>query len=119
MYTSCRALTVLTATLLLSGCVVEPAGTEAPGAWAADANESTNTLTINMLMINTLTINTLTINALTINSLTSNSLGSPVVTALQDTTPVGAASRSVFHYIVGCALTAGQSVSYTLVGRCG
>ena len=112
MSTSCRALTVLTATMVLSGCVVEPAGTEAVGS-AAEAVDSSNALTINALTINALTINALTINALTINSLTSNSLGSPVVTALQDTTSVGDGSRSVFHYIVGCALPAGQSVSYT------
>ena len=112
MFTFNRAGCALGVLFLLSGCAGTEEGDGALG-WAGDAVESTNTLTANTLTANTLTANTLTANTLTANTLTANGLSPVVVTALQDVTPVGAANRTVFHYLATCALTPAQSVTYT------
>jgi hypothetical protein len=111
MFNSYRAVAVSAVLFLVSGCGAEQSDGEL--ASATSAVESTNTLTVNTLTVNTLTVNTLTVNTLTVNSLTSGTLGSPVLTALQNTTPVGAANRTIFHYIVTCALDPSQSVTYS------
>jgi hypothetical protein len=112
MFTSYRVLAIPAVLQFLAGCVVEQSDPEDVGV-AESAVLTTNTLTTNTLTTNTLTTNTLTTNTLTTNTLTTNGLGSQVVTALQDTTPVGAANRTVFHYLVTCALDPTQSVTYT------
>jgi hypothetical protein len=68
-----------------------------------------NSLTSNSLTSNSLTSNSLTSNSLTSNSLTSNSL---VMNALNTDTK----SQSVFYYIVGCALDAGDYIDLTIGG---
>jgi hypothetical protein len=117
MNTYRRALAVLAVLLLVSGCAIERGEEEEVGS-AQSETITSNTITSNTITSNTITSNTITSNTITSNSLTSSSLGTPVLDALDDVTQlgsgtVGAANRTVFHYIVTCALTPAQSVTYT------
>lgn len=69
-------------------------------------------MSANLMSANLLSANLLSANLMSANSLATGQLGSVVQAALQDP-DYGANDRTLFHYIVTCALTPDQSVSYT------
>jgi hypothetical protein len=104
MSTSCRLLAVPTVLCsLLTGCAVEQ----------AERGDLVGSAEAELVTANTVTANTVTANTLVANTLTNSGIGGPVLTALQDTTPIGTNNRTIFHYIVTCALSPAQSVTYT------
>jgi hypothetical protein len=113
MFTSRHAVAAPVALLLLSGCAVERAEPGEDVGSAAAATVTVNTVTVNTVTVNTVTVNTVTVNTLISNTLTDSGIEGRVLDALQDTTPVGVANRTIFHYIVTCALEPDQSVTYT------
>ena len=96
MNTSFKLLSMVLSSLAVVGCV---AGVEPESVAAAQGAVETE---------NSLTVNSLTVNSLTVNSLTVNSL---LTSALTDS-----ASRTVFTYIVGCALPEGVHLDLEIEG---
>ena len=80
-----------------------------------DPLTSTNGLSSNGLSSNGLSSNGLAMNGLSSNGLSSNGLSSNglAMGALRDLSATGDLTRTFFRYLVSCALTPNQSVTYT------
>jgi hypothetical protein len=101
----------LLAALSLTACAStsETETDVAEESMTVDNSLTSNSLTSNSLTSNSLTSNSLTSNSLTSNSLTSNSLMSAALTD----DPL---ARQLLKYIVGCALSANETIDITLGG---
>jgi hypothetical protein len=80
---------------------------------ATSAVDSSNRLVANRLVANRLVANRLVANSLINSNLTSAGLDPLVLADLQDPSSQGDADRDLFHFVVGCALSPTQSVTYT------
>ena len=109
-----RALSVVTGLSLVSGCAVEQPDVEEHVGETQGA-----IITDNSLVLNALVLNALVLNALVLNALVLNGADAGVLTSLAEDASTGEANRQVLHYMVGCALTPSQSVTYTYTDATG
>lgn len=94
--------------IVLSGCmqaksIGEELPAEAKGALVGE----------NSLVSNAIDLNGLTSNAIDLNGIDPELLSTDVLTALQDPGQLGANTRLIYKYIVGCALDPTQSISFS------
>src|SRR5450432_679613 len=100
-----RATLVVAILVPLFGCAQDGAISEVVAPLEAENGLTSNGLTSNGLTSNGLTSNGLTSNGLTSNGLVANAY---VLSALRDLTATGQLNRTVFRYLVSCALPAGK-----------
>ena len=100
--------TVLLVAIVLSGCmqskyIEEEVTAEARGALTTE----------NALMTNSIDLNGLMSNSIDLNGIDPDMLSTEVLSALRDNGQLGANTRVLYKYLIGCALDPTQSISFS------
>ena len=103
--------------LAVMGCVGAPPDEDI--ASAQEAAITSNAITSNAITSNAITSNAITSNAITSNAITSNAITSNAITsnAITSNALHDPSAREFLQYVVSCALTPTQSVTYTVDGE--